>query len=73
MCEVTAAKRPGPLDDWTRRQEYYPTRLQGLGHYGKTLSGLFTDAEVESKDPDGEADPFDRSSTAGNTGKRFDS
>lgn len=32
----------------------------GLGHYGKTLTVLFTDAEVESEDPDEEDDSFDR-------------
>lgn len=32
----------------------------GLGHYGKALTVLFTDAEVESEDPDEEEDSFDR-------------
>lgn len=31
----------------------------GLGHYGKTLTVLFTDAEVEAEDPDEERDSFD--------------
>lgn len=50
------------LDEWLDGAPRIEMKedVVGLGHYGKTLTVLFTDAEVESGDPDEEEDSFDR-------------
>jgi len=50
------------LDEWLEGAPRIEMKedVVGLGHYGKTLTVLFTDAEVESQDPDEEEDSFDR-------------
>jgi hypothetical protein len=50
------------LDEWLDGAPRIEMKedVAGLGHYGKTLTVLFTDAEVESVDPDEEEDSFDR-------------
>jgi Zn-dependent peptidase ImmA (M78 family) len=50
------------LDEWLDGAPRIEMKedVVGLGHYGKTLTVLFTDKEVESEDPDAEQDSFDR-------------
>ena len=50
------------LDEWLDGAPRIEMKedVVGLGHYGKTLTVLFTDADVESEDPDQEDDSFDR-------------
>ena len=49
------------LDEWLEGAPRIEMKedVVGLGHYGKTLTVLFTDAEIESENPD-EEDSFDR-------------
>lgn len=50
------------LDEWLEGAPRIELKedVVGLGHYGKTLTVLFTDTEIETEDPDEEDDSFDR-------------
>jgi len=50
------------LDEWLDYAPHIEMKedVVGLGHYGRTLTVLFTDTEVESEDSDEEQDSFDR-------------
>ena len=49
------------LDEWLEGAPRVEMKedVVGLGHYGKTLTVLFTDEDIESNDPDEERDSFD--------------
>ena len=60
---ANGAKKEGcsMLDEWLEGAPRVEMKedVVGLGHYGKTLTVLFTDEDIESNDPDEERDSFD--------------